>query len=644
MCLLLPILPLPLLLQGFFVEAHRRTVATADNIIAALQEGETRRAAAATDMNARSSRSHAIFRITVESHPALARVSPGDSDSAAAGASTSSSGAGALAATPEEMAAQPRPATVSTFNFVDLAGSEGVRSTGATGDRRTEGNNINKSLLALKLVVQALANPRGKEQPKWRDSQLTALLKPALAGHGKLAVICCVSTDAKQTAATEATLEFASFVKRVKLTPSVNYSETVEQRLRRENEELRARVVALEAQVQALTRAGHHAAAASAGFPSSLSGAELAASASDPPLMCAPGAAAPHTLATCADDDDGGDDGDGRMQFPALPASAGDADDQEHGQEDGKEDDDGDAGAGVGSTSDDAAGSAASGGASAAAAITSPRALLSGTAIRRFGASVLQAGPGIATCFSPTSPSLPPSSIRRLHELHLARSRASVPALEGASSTALSTAAAAAAVVERPDSDTSSNSESDADTDSAGPRTTSSTDARERRPAAVEEFDAALASGARVPQRISAGGSASEGGKPLSKIARRDSDHADDDDENHDDHHHEVPAENQQLGKPAAESVRFNGVRLSMSTDEGAFLGSFSNENALVPDIGALSGTPGAGAGAAAGIGKHATPKQGGLACPVIPASEPLWQLAAAAARLLALPVQVTHP
>ena len=41
---------------------------------------------------------------------------------------------------------------------MDLAGSERVSKTGASGDRLQEGGNINKSLTTLGLVISALAD------------------------------------------------------------------------------------------------------------------------------------------------------------------------------------------------------------------------------------------------------------------------------------------------------------------------------------------------------------------------------------------------------------------------------------------------------------------------------------------------------
>ena len=76
---------------------------------------------------------------------------------------------------------------------MDLAGSESVRLTGATGVRQKEGGKINQSLLTLSRVVQQLGE-KGKENfVNFRDSRLTRLLQPTLSGKAQLAMVCCVA-------------------------------------------------------------------------------------------------------------------------------------------------------------------------------------------------------------------------------------------------------------------------------------------------------------------------------------------------------------------------------------------------------------------------------------------------------------------
>lgn len=71
--------------------------------------------------------------------------------------------------------------------LVDLAGSESIGKSGAKGMRATEAKKINKSNEALKRVIESLCN--GWSHIPYRDSKLTQLLRPALGGSAKTAII-----------------------------------------------------------------------------------------------------------------------------------------------------------------------------------------------------------------------------------------------------------------------------------------------------------------------------------------------------------------------------------------------------------------------------------------------------------------------
>lgn len=153
--------------------------------------GNKNRTTAATKMNDQSSRSHAVFTLSV-------RMTEFDMN--------------------EDMLRE----TNSCLRLVDLAGSERANSTGATGVRFKEGSNINKSLTTLGRVISALTK---NEKPPYRDSTLTWILKESLGGNSKTAMIACISPcDYEETIST---LRYASLVKKIKLNAKVNVSEEV---------------------------------------------------------------------------------------------------------------------------------------------------------------------------------------------------------------------------------------------------------------------------------------------------------------------------------------------------------------------------------------------------------------------------------
>lgn len=77
-----------------------------------------------------------------------------------------------------------------------------------TGKRQKEAGNINKSLLTLSLVCNRLASGDKKRLP-FRDSILTRILQPSLAGNTRTAIICAVSPAEKYNEETRSTLNFA---------------------------------------------------------------------------------------------------------------------------------------------------------------------------------------------------------------------------------------------------------------------------------------------------------------------------------------------------------------------------------------------------------------------------------------------------
>ena len=145
-----------------------------------LSEGDSRRAVACTNMNTHSSRSHAIFRLTVESR--------------------------------DKALGSKSPITKSQLNLVDLAGSEKVSQTGASGQTFKEGAAINTSLFMLGRVISELTT--GADHISYRDSVLTRILQPALGGNAKTAIIATATRA--NIPETKSTMLFANGAKNIK--------------------------------------------------------------------------------------------------------------------------------------------------------------------------------------------------------------------------------------------------------------------------------------------------------------------------------------------------------------------------------------------------------------------------------------------
>ncbi len=107
--------------KGVFVECTEETVSDAKSLVDVIHRGEQARVVASTAMNERSSRSHTIIRITLESSSKFE-----DKEN--------------MSTTGLEYDTIRH----STLSLVDLAGSESVRLTGATADRQKEGGMINQ--------------------------------------------------------------------------------------------------------------------------------------------------------------------------------------------------------------------------------------------------------------------------------------------------------------------------------------------------------------------------------------------------------------------------------------------------------------------------------------------------------------------
>lgn len=200
-------------------------VTSREEMLAVLHDGSVWRTTGSTKMNARSSRSHAIFTIHVEVR------STGGSAGAAAADDDDAAASGSLDDLEVSTASVPTPrkprVTTAKFHLVDLAGSERAKRTGARGVRLQESIRINEGLLALGNVISALGDTRKQKRGislhvNYRDSKLTRLLQDSLGGNSQTLMIACVSPAAPDFAETLNALKYANRARRIRNKPIVN--------------------------------------------------------------------------------------------------------------------------------------------------------------------------------------------------------------------------------------------------------------------------------------------------------------------------------------------------------------------------------------------------------------------------------------
>jgi hypothetical protein len=221
-------------------------VTSAQQIQQIMDMASSKRMVAATAMNATSSRSHAMAIITITG---ILR--------------TTIAGDGTI-----ESNANSNKKFKSKLTLVDLAGSERIKKTGAAGDRRSEGININKSLLVLGQVVAALAEQgttttskrsTPKRKPPYRDSKLTRLLQDSLGGNSRTIMIACVSPADYNIDESINTLRYATTARSIQNTATQNIVQALSpeevSKLQRENQLLKLHIDELQRSVRLLSDA-----------------------------------------------------------------------------------------------------------------------------------------------------------------------------------------------------------------------------------------------------------------------------------------------------------------------------------------------------------------------------------------------------
>ncbi|KAF1552248.1 Kinesin-like protein KIF18B, partial [Eudyptula minor] len=199
--------------------------ASAEQLLEMLANGNKNRTQHPTDANATSSRSHAIFQIYVKQQDRIGGLT--------------------------------QDLQVAKMSLIDLAGSERASVANTKAERLREGANINRSLLALINVINALADAKSKKTHiPYRDSKLTRLLKDSIGGNCRTIMIAAVSPSVLAYEDTYNTLKYANRAKEIKLSLKSNvlsfdchtskYAVICEQ-LKAEVADLRAKLRAYEA-------------------------------------------------------------------------------------------------------------------------------------------------------------------------------------------------------------------------------------------------------------------------------------------------------------------------------------------------------------------------------------------------------------
>ncbi|KAL3504870.1 hypothetical protein ACH5RR_034711 [Cinchona calisaya] len=201
-------------------------VRTKEEMASFLLRGSVSRATGSTNMNSQSSRSHAIFTISME-QKRMTSCSSGDIH--------------------DEFGDEILSAKL---HLVDLAGSERAKRTGADGMRLREGIHINKGLLALGNVISALGDDKKRKEGghvPYRDSKLTRLLQDSLGGNSKTVMIACISPADTNAEETLNTLKYANRARNIQNKAIINRDPMAAQMQRMKNqvEQLQAELVFL---------------------------------------------------------------------------------------------------------------------------------------------------------------------------------------------------------------------------------------------------------------------------------------------------------------------------------------------------------------------------------------------------------------
>ncbi|EAW13171.1 kinesin family protein [Aspergillus clavatus NRRL 1] len=189
---------------------HQVNINSFEDLMNALSFGSSIRQTDSTAINAKSSRSHAVFSLNL-----VRRKSPG---------SISTPKEKRMSMPVEVLSGSDASVTVdSKLHFVDLAGSERLKNTGASGERAREGISINAGLAALGKVISQLSSRQAGAHVSYRDSKLTRLLQDSLGGSAYTYMVACVTPAEFHLSETLNTVQYAQRARAIQSKPQIQH-------------------------------------------------------------------------------------------------------------------------------------------------------------------------------------------------------------------------------------------------------------------------------------------------------------------------------------------------------------------------------------------------------------------------------------
>lgn len=214
-------------------------VNSVEDLLNALTFGSNVRQTDATAMNARSSRSHAVFSLNLVQKKNGVPAGHDKRHSMPLEAMTG---------------AESTTTTDSKMHFVDLAGSERLKNTHAEGARAKEGISINAGLAALGKVISQLSSRNSGAHVSYRDSKLTRLLQDSLGGNAITYMIACVTPAEFHLSETLNTVQYAQRARAIQSKPRIQQVEEGDKQALIDR--LKAEVAFLREQIRSSERQG----------------------------------------------------------------------------------------------------------------------------------------------------------------------------------------------------------------------------------------------------------------------------------------------------------------------------------------------------------------------------------------------------